>query len=116
VWKDGLGSDALAAGIEPPRLYKMGFHHNNCGGFCIKAGQAQFARLLTTMPERYARHERREQELRDYLGKDIAILRDRRGGDTKPMTLREFRERLEHDAKAFDSFDWGGCGCFDQVT
>ena len=25
-------------GIEPPRLYAMGFPHNNCGGQCIKQG------------------------------------------------------------------------------
>lgn len=28
-----------AEGIRAPRLYEMGFAHNNCGGFCIKAGQ-----------------------------------------------------------------------------
>lgn len=52
-------------GIEPPRLYSMGFPHNNCGGFCIKAGQAHFALLLRKMPERYAFHEGKEQEMRD---------------------------------------------------
>lgn len=28
-----------ADGIEPPRLYAMGFAHNNCGGFCCRAGR-----------------------------------------------------------------------------
>lgn len=31
--------------------------------------------------------------------KDVAILVDRRGGGVRPMTLREFRERLEADDK-----------------
>ena len=110
--KDQLGDDARALGIDPPRLYKLGFIHNNCGGFCIKAGQAQFARLLHTMPARYRYHEQREQELREHLDKDVAILRDRRGGVLRPMTLRDFRERLERNAGAFDQHDWGGCGCF----
>lgn len=61
------------------------------------------------MPERFAKHEQAEQDLREYLGKDIAILRDREGGDTKPLTLREFRER---GLDGQESFDWGGCGCF----
>lgn len=100
-----------AAGIRPPRLYGMGFPHNNCGGFCIKAGQAHFKKLLEQLPERYAYHERREQELREYLDKDVAILRDRRGGTTKPMTLKAFRERLE-DTGEYDPEEWGGCGCF----
>lgn len=61
------------AGIEPPRLYKMGFPHNNCGGFCVKAGQAHFKLLLEKMPGRYLYHEAKEQELRDYLRKNVAI-------------------------------------------
>ena len=98
------------AGIARPRLYAMGFKHNNCGGFCIKAGQAHFELLLRVMPERYAYHEEQEQDIRMTLG-DVAILRDRRGGTTKPMTLRAFRKRLE--AKhGFDENEWGGCGCF----
>jgi len=56
-------------GIEPPRLYKFGFPHNNCGGFCVKAGQAQFALLLRTMPERFAWHERQEEKLRESIPK-----------------------------------------------
>lgn len=106
--------DAIRAeGIKPPRLYEMGFPHNNCGGFCIKAGQAQFRLLLEKMPERYAYHERREQEIRAFLNKDVSILRDRRGGDTRgvPLTLKDFRERIERDRKNCDQFEWGGCGC-----
>jgi hypothetical protein len=98
-------------GIKPPRLYGMGFAHNNCGGFCVKSGQAQFALLLKTMPERYAHHEAKETEMRAYLGKNVAILRDRRGGKTRPMSLRKFRERLEAQPDLFDKDEWGGCGC-----
>lgn len=96
-----------AEGLEPPRLYAMGFAHNNCGGFCVRAGQGHFATLLRQMPERYAEHERREQELRDMLGKDVAILRDRTGGTTRGMPLSEFRQRQE-----VDEDEIGGCGCF----
>jgi len=78
----------------------------------VKAGQGHFALLYRTMPERYLYHERREQELRDFLGKDVAILLDRRGGGARPMTLREFRERLEANDKQLDMSEWGGCGCF----
>lgn len=99
-------------GIQPPRLYAMGFPHNNCGGFCIKAGIGHFAHLLRTFPERYAEHEAKEQEIRAYLGRDdIAILRDRTGGASRPMTLRELRERVQAGGQ-LDLFEWGGCGCF----
>lgn len=114
TWKPYLDKDAMLAalrarGIKPPRLYAMGFPHNNCGGFCIKAGQGQFALLYRTMPERYAYHERREQELREFLGKDVSILRDRRGGTLKPLTLRALRKRIEAGEKV--GTDMGGCGC-----
>lgn len=99
-------------GLEPPRLYGMGFAHNNCGGFCVRAGHAHFKTLLREMPERYAEHEQREQDLRGHLGKDVSILRDREFGDTRPMTLREFRQRLEAGKTMDDLFGIGGCGCF----
>ena len=100
------------AGIESPRLYRLGFPHNNCGGFCVKAGQAQFAHLLRTLPERYAEHEAEEEAFRQFIGKDVSILRDRIGGHTKPLTMRQLRERIEAQPQMIDLFDWGGCGCF----
>lgn len=98
-------------GIRPPRLYELGFPHNNCGGFCVKAGQAQFAKLLALMPERYMEHERMEEELRQFLGKNVAVLRSRKGGRSKPLTMRAFREMIEAQG-TFERDDWGGCGCF----
>lgn len=106
--KERVQEQVVAMGLIPPRLYAMGFPHNNCGGFCVKAGQASFALLLRVMPERYAYHEAKEQEMRDMLG-DVAILRDRRGGTTKPLTLAALRQRIE--ANDYDRFDYGGCGC-----
>jgi len=100
------------AGIEEPRLYKLGFPHNNCGGFCVKAGISHFAHLLKMMPERYAYHEQKEQEMREFLDRDISILRDREGGDVTPLTMRALRERIESEPEQIPLFEWGGCGCF----
>lgn len=100
------------AGLEVPRLYRAGFAHNNCGGFCVRAGHAQMELLLREHPERYAFHEAEEQSLREYLGKEVAVLRDRSGSTTTPLTLRAFRERLEDQPDLFDPLDIGGCGCF----
>jgi len=98
--------------IRPPRLYDLGFTHNNCGGFCCKAGQGHFANLLRKLPDRYAHHEAKELELRRYLGKNVSVLVDRRGGGKrKPLTLRDFRRRLMRDEQ-FDEGEIGGCGCF----
>lgn len=103
---------ALASrGIAPPRLYVRDFPHNNCGGFCVKAGQATFALLLQHFPERYAWHEENEQRFREMTGKDVSIMRDRRGGQVNTMTMRAFRERVQ-SGDLVDKFDLGGCGCF----
>jgi hypothetical protein len=112
--KHEIEADLRSRGIEPPRLNRMGFPHNNCGGACIRGGQAQWVHLLKMFPERFAAKERHEQNMRDLLGADIAILRDRRGGTTKPLPLTVLRQR--HEAKnrqmdLFDPDDWGGCGC-----
>lgn len=95
-------------GLEVPELYSMGFPHNNCGGFCVKAGQGHFRHLLRQMPEKYAECERNEEEMRALLG-DVSILRETRNGETRRLTLRQLRERDRADCNLLD---WGGCGCF----
>ncbi|MGI5259571.1 LAGLIDADG family homing endonuclease [Streptomyces angustmyceticus] len=85
---------------------------HNCGGSCVKGGQAQWARLLEIFPERYARAEAAEAKMRRLLGKDVSILRDRTGGQTRPLTLATLRHRIEQQPEQLDLFDEGGCGCF----
>jgi hypothetical protein len=98
-------------GINPPRLYDHGFQHNNCGGFCVKSGQQNFALLLREFPERYSYHAAKEEELRKQLG-DVAILRDRRGGKTLPLPLIDFAAKLRGGQRC-DKTDWGGCNCME---
>jgi hypothetical protein len=110
--KSAMQLECIKAGMAIPRLYAAGFPHNNCGGGCVRAGQAQFELLLREHPDRYAYWETQEQGLRDYLGKDVTILRDRSGGDMTTLTLAKFRQQLERQPALFDAFDFGGCGCF----
>ncbi|MGW4803082.1 hypothetical protein [Kitasatospora sp. NPDC004272] len=114
--KQALLAELEALGIRRPRLYRLGFEHNNCGGACVKGGQAQWLRLREVFPDRYAKAEAFEERMRAKLGKDVSILRDRTGGTTKPLTLAELRRRAEtarHTQPSLLDFDdWGGCGCF----
>lgn len=98
-------------GIEPPELYKYRLGHSNCGGFCVRAGQAQWATMLQVDRCGYLRWEAEEQVSRKELGKDVSILKDRAGGTGRPLSLRSFRERLERQPSMFDADDWGACGC-----
>lgn len=102
--------------ICPPRLYGMGFAHNNCGGFCVKAGRAAFANLLRRMPERYAWHEQQERELREWQSANGVqmghVLYKDRNGKRERITMEDFRKEIEGRGDEFEgAHDWGGCGC-----
>jgi 3'-phosphoadenosine 5'-phosphosulfate sulfotransferase (PAPS reductase)/FAD synthetase len=106
--------DWLAAeGIEPPAAYAEGFPHANCmAQGCVRGGQAYWENVLRKRPEAFAYSEREEQKLRGHLGADVAMLRDRHGGVSRPLPLADFRARLETQPDLFDGYEWGGCGCF----
>lgn len=100
-------------GIKIPRLYDMGFPHNNCGGFCVKAGLAQFATLLTRMPERFRWHELRQLDAMAKIGPTARpFLRRTVRGVVEYLTLRRFRELYEAGEIDIDPYDFGACGCF----
>ena len=104
------GRDNLREGQRLSRVVL----NNNARAFEYKGADGKkIEMLLDQLPEVYAEHETKEQELRDFLGKDVAILRDRTGGTTRPLTLREFRGRVEASAPIADD-EIGGCACFVQ--
>lgn len=103
---------AKQEGLKTPRLYDLGFSHNNCGGGCVRAGQAQFKRLLEIMPERFAEWENKEIEMQEFLQKPVTILRETVNGERKALPLIELRKRIENEPKLIDLDDWGACGCF----
>lgn len=103
---------AESEGLMPPRLYSLPFAHSNCGGTCVRAGKGHWATVLKHFPERFADWEAKEQEFRNFLGKDVSILRNQVDGKVKPLTLKAFREQIESRPEQLDLFDWGSCGCF----
>lgn len=100
-------------GIRKPRLYAQGYSHNNCGGFCVKAGQVQFERLFRTNPKRYAWHEKEMNRAMAEIGETAKpFLRVTLEGELRYLTLAEFREHLERGTMELPMFDASGCGCF----
>lgn len=117
IWdKCKMTREAEKLGLKIPRLYELGFPHNNCGGRCVRAGISHWVHLLRVLPERFTEWMNEEQDtIREIVGRGgdatwCSILKDRRGGKTKAMTLVELKSRVDA-GEQFPRDDWGGCGC-----
>lgn len=100
--------------IERPSLYSFHYKHGNCGGFCCKAGLAHYQNRYQRQPERYAYDAMMERKLIAFLNnEDAAMLRDRRGGVTRPLSLDAFAERMRRQPNKVYRMKRGesGCGC-----
>jgi hypothetical protein len=112
ISKDEMLQYLETVGIEIPRLYKLGFSHNNCGGMCVRGGQGHFVNLLKQLPERFEEIEQIEKDMQDYLGKDVTILKRTRNGIQENLSLTQLRIEYLEKPEQLDLFDLGGCGCF----
>ena len=73
-----------SSGIKIPKMYELGFTHNNCSGGCVRAGKRQWLHLLKTLPEVFAERERVENDFMGYSGKKATYMKD--------MSLSELRK------------------------
>jgi 3'-phosphoadenosine 5'-phosphosulfate sulfotransferase (PAPS reductase)/FAD synthetase len=99
-------------GIKAPRLYELGFPHNNCGGRCVRQGQREWLRLKRTMPERFEEVTAWEQiqRTKSKTRQDRAILKETINGQVVPLTLRELENRQDTDQ--IEMFPGDNFGCF----
>ena len=100
-------------GIKRPRLYNWKLGHNNCGGFCIKAGLAHYKALYEANPERYKEFEVKEQEVYDAIGATHPFLKKTEYYTLRRLTLKQYRENYLEKNKVTleESQEYGGCGC-----
>ena len=106
--KDDMIRACEERGIEPPRLYALGAPHNNCGGFCVRAGKGHMAWLYRAMPERLRYAAKREAEV-------LAMLHvtgsEKAKGVFEDTTLAELIAHFDAGGQG-DMFDVGGWACF----
>lgn len=102
------------AEIDIPASYAEGFEHNNCGGGCVHAGLAHWANLYMFRRDVYMYWAWMENQIQDYVGKPVTILKSQRGGVTLPISLYAFIDRIERGD--YPRTDWGGCGCFTNAS
>jgi hypothetical protein len=100
-------------GIKKPRLYDWKMGHNNCGGFCIKAGLGHYKALFEANPERYKEFEVKEAEVYEHIGAVYPFLKKTENKVLKRLTLKEYREQYLETGNVTqeESFEFGGCGC-----
>ena len=115
IWdKCRMVTETEALGIKVPRLYGLGFPHNNCGGRCVAAGITHWVRLYHVDRPAYMEWAYQERDcMADFVTRGIepmTMLKDRRGGTTKNLSLLNLAARIESGEK-FSKHDWGGCGC-----
>lgn len=103
----------LEWGIEIPRLYGMGFPHNNCGGRCVKQGIREWKRLRLNFPDRFndVRDWEQEQRAKGGARANYAITRKQSGGEVTPVPLVELEESWEPDDDSPTQEDMFACFC-----
>lgn len=111
ITNDDIAEICEEAGFAAPRIYDYDFPHNNCGGFCVKAGQKQAAMLLKHRKETYLWHERKQEAVFELMGCKHPTIRKTVDGVMKYYSLKEFREFLEAGG-APELYDEGTCACF----
>ena len=109
-----MEKEGKALGINSPKLYNLGFPHNNCGGRCVRAGVSHWIHLLKTLPEKFKEWEDEEQKTASALINrgitPLAMLKQTKDKITRPLYLKDLRSR--HEAgEVFSKYEWGGCGC-----
>lgn len=65
------------AGIEIPRMYKLGFHNNNCfKSGCVQGGIGYWQKMRDDFPEKFNRMAEMEHKLTNRKGKPVTMLKD----------------------------------------
>jgi hypothetical protein len=115
IWdKCRMQKEAEKLGLLISPAYTNGFAHDNCGGGCVRAGISHWVHVYHHKRPTYDEWEFEEWDLAQYLvGEGIeplSMLKDRRGGETHNLYLRDLRVRIEA-GEDLPKHEWGGCGC-----
>lgn len=117
--KSEIIEQAVAEGLPLSSSYLIGLAHDNCGGGCINAGQGHWLVVLVQRPHIYHMWEEEELLTIDMIAsgkppekKRWGMLKCRRGGVSKPLTLRDLRLRHQRgDILEEEKLELGGCAC-----
>lgn len=86
-------------GIKTPRMYDMGYPHNNCGGRCIRQGIKTWERTHTYFNDRYNEvadwEEKQIERFPQLQGRGIARNHENYNDNSQPYrTLKEYEKKF----------------------
>lgn len=116
LWRCDVMDELHRRGLRECSVYEEGYPHANCLRWnCILSGIGQWIARLKDDPEAYADCEDREQRFMDRLkerGRKVqTILRDRRGGETQNLSLRQLRQEVEAGLRDGQASRESTCSC-----
>ncbi len=78
-----------AAGLQVPRMYRLGFHNNNCFRTgCVQGGTGYWQKMGREFSDKFDRMAAMEHRLTDLKGKPVTMLRDRSAESYAPLFLK----------------------------
>lgn len=86
IWKDEV---LKQYNIRQPKLYDLGFSHNNCNGQCVKAGQSHFKLLREAMPDVFAKLMEQEFHLKMCVSAYRYITKGNNPKDKNPIPTED---------------------------
>jgi hypothetical protein len=100
IWdKCKMEREAAKLGLKIGEAYVQGFPHNNCGKRCVRAGITHWVHLYHHDLAAYVSWEVEEWDCKMYLEtlgiEPLSMLKDRRGGTTSNLYLRQLRAFVE---------------------
>jgi 3'-phosphoadenosine 5'-phosphosulfate sulfotransferase (PAPS reductase)/FAD synthetase len=86
-------------GIEPPRLYAMGYDFNNCSGCCCRSGIEAWTRTAYYFPEKFAERQRWEEEAssQDDSRKGWSFCARKVDGKKQPLPLAQLAQEYRYN-------------------
>lgn len=80
------------AGIEIPRMYKLGFRNNNCFGTgCVQGGIGYWQKMKVDFPDKFDAMADMEHRLTDMRGEPVTMLKDQ--GNEASQAVADTNER-----------------------
>ena len=101
-------------GIKIPRLYTMGFPHNNCGGRCVRQGASEWIRLMKHFPERFnkVRDWEKANQTPGSPRENRTILKKSKDGVPQSISLTELEKKNETTQMDIFTYQGDEYGCF----